>query len=78
MSTCMCSVVPTIPISLPKPLTNWHLSPPDVFSIDTPLITKALNLTSNNIVISQHVVFDEVYFPFSALCRLPNNLDIFL
>jgi hypothetical protein len=36
-----------------------------------------LNLTTNNIVVSQHVVFYGADFPFSASRRLTNNLDIF-
>jgi hypothetical protein len=42
MSTCVYSVVPAILISLPKPPTNWHLGPPNVFSSDTPLTTKVI------------------------------------
>jgi hypothetical protein len=37
-----------------------------------------LDLTTNNIVIFQHIVFDESDFPFSASPRLTNDLDIFL
>jgi hypothetical protein len=37
-----------------------------------------LDFTTNNIVISRHVVFDETDFPFFALPRLTNDLDIFL
>jgi hypothetical protein len=36
-----------------------------------------LDLTTNNIVVSQHVVFDELDFSFSASPRLTNDLDIF-
>jgi hypothetical protein len=39
---------------------------------------RCLYLTSNNIVVSQHNVFDEADFPFSPSPRLTNNLDIFL
>jgi hypothetical protein len=39
---------------------------------------RCLDLTTNNIIVSRHVVFDEVDFPFSASPRLTNNLDIFL
>jgi hypothetical protein len=39
---------------------------------------QCLDLTTNNIIISRHVVFDEADFPFSALPRLTNDLDIFL
>jgi hypothetical protein len=39
---------------------------------------RCLDLTTNKIVVSLHVVFDEPDFPFSALPRLTNNLDIFL
>jgi hypothetical protein len=37
-----------------------------------------LDLTTNNIVVSRHVVFYEADFPFSASPRLTNDLDIFL
>jgi hypothetical protein len=39
---------------------------------------RCLDLTTNNIVISRHVVFDEADFPFSASPRLTNDLDILL
>jgi hypothetical protein len=39
---------------------------------------RCLDLTTNNIDVSQHVVFDEVDFPFSTSPHLTNNLDIFL
>jgi hypothetical protein len=39
---------------------------------------QCLDLTTNNIVISQHVVFDEADFPFFASPRLTNDLDILL
>jgi hypothetical protein len=39
---------------------------------------RCLDLTTNNIVIFRHVVFDEVYFFFSASPRLTNDLDILL
>jgi hypothetical protein len=39
---------------------------------------RCLDLTTNNIIVSQHVVFDEADFPFSASPRLTNDLDIFL
>jgi hypothetical protein len=38
---------------------------------------QCLNLTTNNIVVSRHNVFDEADFPFSVLPRLINDLDIF-
>jgi hypothetical protein len=37
-----------------------------------------LDLTTNNIIVSQHVVFYKVDFPFSISPRLTNDLDIFL
>jgi hypothetical protein len=37
-----------------------------------------LDLTTNNIVISRHIVFDEADFLFSVLPCLTNDLDIFL
>jgi hypothetical protein len=77
MSTCACSFVSAIPISLPKPLTKWLSSPPDVFSLDTTL-NRCLDLTTNNIIVFPHVVFDEVDSPFSASSRLTNDLEIFL
>jgi hypothetical protein len=39
---------------------------------------RCLHLTTNNIVVSRHVVFDEADIPFSALLHLSNDLDIFL
>jgi hypothetical protein len=39
---------------------------------------RCLDHTTNNIVVSRHVVFDEVDFPFSASPRLTNDLDILL
>jgi hypothetical protein len=39
---------------------------------------RCLDLTTNNIVVSQHVVFDEVDFPFSTSPRLTNDLDFLL
>jgi hypothetical protein len=38
---------------------------------------QCLDLTTNNIVISRHVIFYEVDFPLSASPRLTNDLDIF-
>jgi hypothetical protein len=38
------SVVPTILISPPKPLTNWHTDPPDVFSSDASHTTKVTDV----------------------------------
>jgi hypothetical protein len=38
---------------------------------------RCLDLTTNNIVVSRHVIFDEADFPFSASPRLINDLDIF-
>jgi hypothetical protein len=38
---------------------------------------QCLDLSTNNIVISRHVVFDEAEFPFSALPHLINDLHIF-
>jgi hypothetical protein len=39
---------------------------------------RCLGLTTNNIVISRHIVFDEADFLFSVSPRLTNDLDIFL
>jgi hypothetical protein len=39
---------------------------------------RCLDLTTNNIIVSRHVVFYEVDFSFSASPCLTNNLDIFL
>jgi hypothetical protein len=39
---------------------------------------RCLHLTTNNIVVSRHVVFYEVDFPFSTSPRQTNDLDIFL
>jgi hypothetical protein len=44
MSTCACLVVPAILISPLKPLTNWHLGPPDVFFLNTLLTTKVTDI----------------------------------
>jgi hypothetical protein len=39
---------------------------------------RCLDLSTNNIIVSRHVVFDEADFPFAASPRLTNDLDIFL
>jgi hypothetical protein len=39
---------------------------------------QCLDLSTNNIVISRHIIFDEAVFPFTISPRLTNNLDIFL
>jgi hypothetical protein len=39
---------------------------------------RCLDLSTNNIIVSRHVVFDKAVFPFAASPRLTNNLDIFL
>jgi hypothetical protein len=39
---------------------------------------RCLNLITNNIVISRHVIFYEADFPFSTSPHLTNDLDIFL
>jgi hypothetical protein len=39
---------------------------------------QCLDLTTNNIVISWHVVFDEAGFPLSVSSHLTNDLDILL
>jgi hypothetical protein len=39
---------------------------------------QCLGLSTNNIIISRHVVFDETDFPFAVSPRLTNDLDIFL
>jgi hypothetical protein len=39
---------------------------------------RCLDLTTNNIIISRHIVFNEADFPFSASPYLTNDLDIFL
>jgi hypothetical protein len=39
---------------------------------------RCLDLTTNNIIVSRHTVFDEADFPFSASPRLTNDLDILL
>jgi hypothetical protein len=39
---------------------------------------RCLDLTTNNIIVSQHIVFDETDFPFSASAHLTNDLDILL
>jgi hypothetical protein len=39
---------------------------------------RCLDLSTNNIVVSQHVIFDEAVFPFAASPCLTNDLDIFL
>jgi hypothetical protein len=79
MSTYRCSVVPAIPTSPSKHLINWHIGPPDAPSSDTNHKGYwCLDLTTNNIIVSQHVVFDETDFPFTISPCLTNNLDIFL
>jgi hypothetical protein len=39
---------------------------------------QCLDLSTNNTVVSRHVVFDEAVFPFAASPHLTNDLDIFL
>jgi hypothetical protein len=39
---------------------------------------QCLDLSTNNIVVSRHVVFDEAVFPFATIPRLTNDLKIFL
>jgi hypothetical protein len=39
---------------------------------------RCLDLSTNNIVASRHVVFDEAVFPFTVSPSLTNDLDIFL
>jgi hypothetical protein len=39
---------------------------------------RCLDLSTNNIIVSRHVVFYEIDFPFAVLPRLTNDLDIFL
>jgi hypothetical protein len=39
---------------------------------------RCLDLFTNNSIVSQHVVFDEIEFPFVVSPRLTNDLDIFL
>jgi hypothetical protein len=39
---------------------------------------QCLDLSTNNIIISRHAVFDEGVFPFTASPHLTNDLDIFL
>jgi hypothetical protein len=39
---------------------------------------RCLDLTTNNIIVSRHIVFYEADFPFSATPRLTHDLDIFL
>jgi hypothetical protein len=39
---------------------------------------RCLDLSTNNTIVSQHVVFDEADFPFTVSPHLTNNLDIFL
>jgi hypothetical protein len=39
---------------------------------------QCLDLSTNNTVVSRHVVFDETVFPFAASPHLTNDLDIFL
>jgi hypothetical protein len=36
---------------------------------------QCLDLSTNNIIVSRHNVFDEAAFPFAASPRLTNNLD---
>jgi hypothetical protein len=79
MSTYRCSVAPAIPTSPSKHLINWHLGPPDAPSSDTNHKGYwCLDLTTNNIIVSQHVVFDETDFPFTVSPCLTKILDIFL
>jgi hypothetical protein len=83
MSTCAFSAVFAIPTFPPKLLTNCP--PPRStrcvffgYSAADHKGYQCLDLSTNNIIISRHVVFDETVFPFAASPRLTNNLDIFL
>jgi hypothetical protein len=58
-------------------LISSLLALPGVSSLTTPLITKGycyLNLSTNHLIISQHVVFDEDSFPLAASLN-PTDLD---
>jgi hypothetical protein len=39
---------------------------------------RCLDLSTNNIIVSRHIIFYEAVFPFAASPRLTNDLDIFL
>jgi hypothetical protein len=81
MSTCECLVVPTILTSPPQ--APHKLAPRSTrcvflrYSADHKGY-RCLDLSTNNIIVSRHVVFDEADFPFAVLPRLTNDLDIFL
>jgi hypothetical protein len=82
ISTCACSAMFAIPTSLHKLPTNC---PPPRSTHYVFLEYSAdhkgywcLNLSTNNIVISRHIVFDEAVFPFAASPHLTIDLDIFL
>jgi hypothetical protein len=81
MSTCVFLAMFAIPTSPQKLPTN---PPPRStrcvfleYSVDHKDY-RCLGLSTNNIVVSRHVVFDEVVFPFASSPHLTNDLDIFL
>jgi hypothetical protein len=76
----MFSAMFAIPISPHKLPTNWPPGPPTVFVgySTNHKDYRCLDLSTYNIVLSRHVVFDEVVFPFAASPCITNDLDTFL
>jgi hypothetical protein len=75
MFSCVC--YPNLSAQAPHKLPP---GPPDVPSSDVLPITNAIgvSISTNNIIVSRHVVFYEIDFSFIILPRLINDLDIFL
>jgi hypothetical protein len=81
MSTCECLVAPAIPTSPPKHLINWYPRSTRCVFLGYSADHKGyrcLDLSTNNIIVSRHVVFDKADFLFVVSPRLTNDLDIFL
>jgi hypothetical protein len=82
MSTCTCSTVFVIPTFSYKLPTNCP-PPPSTYCVFLRYSAyhkgyRCLDISTNNIIVSQHVVFDEVPFPFATPPCLTNDLEIFL
>ena len=67
-------VIPTCPPQLP---TNFPLDPPCVFLgyLAHHKGYRCLDLSSNRVIISRHVVFDESAFPYAERASTPSPAD---